>query len=261
MHRSAIFLLSGLALFAQAPRFDVAAIKPAEHFKPLHLLPGGRVTASTDLHLLIENAFSLFEFQIAGGPGWMKSELFEIDAKAESNPSRKELLTMLQSLIEDRFHMQFHRETKELPVYTLVVAKGGPKLPAPKNTCAGADPTAPLVSECGRILIGRELRNGIVTDDLEGGPVNMAELARTLSIIMGRPVIDKTGFSGLFDVRMDFTADIATAGLPTPALSAPDPGARTIFAAIQEQLGLKLESAKGPVEILVIDHVDKPTGN
>src|SRR5580698_11011187 len=133
MFRSAIFILTTLA-FAQAPKFDVAAIKPAEHFKPLHLLPGGRVTASTPLHLLIENAYSLFDFQIAGGPGWMKSELFEVDAKAEGNPSRKELLTMMQSLIEDRFHMQFHRETKDLPIYTLVMGKAGPKLPAPKDT-------------------------------------------------------------------------------------------------------------------------------
>jgi uncharacterized protein (TIGR03435 family) len=255
---------AALALSGQPsehPKFDVAAIKPSQKFAPLRALPGGRFTAAATLRILMQSAYNLPPFQISGGPDWTRSEFFEIDAKAEGNPGKDAMMVMLQSLLEDRFQMKIHRETKEGPIYNLVVAKGGLKLPSPKQaTCEGADPTAPLVVQCGKIRIMRLVSAGRVLDGLEGGPVNMAEMVRALTTVMGRPVIDKTGFTGAFDIRLTYTSDQATSGLP-PAAESSDPDLPTIFIALQEKLGLKLESAKGPVEMLVIDRVERPSGN
>lgn len=256
---------------ATRPKFEVAAVKPSQEmrFTRIRPLPGGRLTATAPLRLLMQNAYGLFPFQIVGGPDWIKSDRYEIDAKAEGNPSKDQLLVMLQTLLEDRFQLKTHRETKEMAVYTLVPAKGGPKLPAAKEgSCVtpvpGGPPLPPgLVPECGRIRIMMEASGA----RLQGGQVPLTELVGILATVMGRPVIDKTGFTGTFDLQMDFIPDLATAGLPMRpgssdgAPSAPNPETPTIFLAIQEKLGLKLESTRAPVETMVIDHVERPSGN
>jgi uncharacterized protein (TIGR03435 family) len=266
----ALLFLGALAVFAQPserPKFEVAAIKPAGPTGPRFVrpLPGGRLSAMAPVRLLIQNAYSLFPFQIVGGPDWLSSERYEIDAKVDGNPANDELLLMLQSLLEERFQLKTHRETKELPVYSLVPAKNGPRLPPPKEgNCTASGEHLP--STLGRTIIsfpcGR-LRIGIGGSDsvIKGGNVVMAELIRILSTMMGRTVVDKTGFTGAFDVEMHFIPDTATAGLPDTDPSAPDPARATIFTALQENLGLKLESTKGAVALLVIDHVERPTGN
>jgi uncharacterized protein (TIGR03435 family) len=210
-----------------------------------------------------------------GGPGWIESERYEIEAKAEGTADRAQLFLMLQSLLEDRFQLKIHRETRELPTYSLVATKGGPKLPAPKEgSCVTIDPgappppppggrmappgSAPPVVPCGSINVMLEPSGA----RMQGGKVPMAELIRTLSMVLGRTVVDKTGYSDLFDVRLDFLPDATTSALPAPPPGAAiDPNQPTILAALQEQLGLKLESTKGPVEVLVIDHVEKPAAN
>jgi uncharacterized protein (TIGR03435 family) len=182
---------------------------------------------------------------------------------------------MLQSLLEDRFKLKVHRETKELPAYTLTAAKSGFKLPPPKEgDCLGANPDgltsyspgtrmappgagAPPVVRCGSVSVAL-LPSGA---RMQGGKIAMAEFIRVLSMALGSPVIDKTGFTQLFDVRLDFQADEITAALPPPPVTPDNPSNPSILVALQEQLGLKLESTKGPVEVLVVDHAERPAEN
>jgi uncharacterized protein (TIGR03435 family) len=281
--------IAACGLFAQqdaVPRFEVASIKlntGERNGMRVRVLPGGGlITENAPLQLLMQNAYTLQAFQIVGGPGWIQSDGYNIEAKGDGKPaSRAELFLKLRSLLEDRFQLKVHRETKELPVYALTVAKNGPTLPQPKEgSCLAVDlngPTPapppppasgpPQVSPCGGIRV-MGYQSGA---RMQGGKVSMAEFVRTLSMVMGRPVVDRTAFTGTFDLILDFTPDETEGGLRPPAavsnkpklpppaddLSAPP----QIFSAIQEQLGLKLESSKGPVEVLVIDHVERPSAN
>jgi uncharacterized protein (TIGR03435 family) len=166
--------------------------------------------------------------------------------------------------------LKIHRETRELPVYELVAAKNGLKLPPPKEGgCVSLADGAPMsppargsapMLPCGRPLIG-------FSGMLNAAQIAMPDFTQGLAMIMGRPVLDHTGFTGKFDVHLSFQPDQAAVGLaPPPGLPAPpappaDPDRPSIFAALQEQLGLRLVSTKGPVEVLVIDHVERPSEN
>jgi len=280
-----LLVMTAFGLFGQsdaAPRFEVASVKEnasSPRFMAVRPRAGGLTTENAPLRLLMQNAYGVQAFQISEGPAWIQSEGYDIEAKADGKASRAQILLMLRSLLEDRFQLKLHRETKELPVYALTVAKGGLKLQPPKEGgCIPVDPngTLPPPSNapgqrapgfpCGRVGVhGEQL--GV---RMEGGKVAMPEFTRMLSMVLGRPVIDRTGFAETFDLRLDFTPDEAAGGLPRSAgagdpespPSAADPGSPpTIFAAIQEQLGLKLESVKGAVEVLVIDHVERPSQN
>jgi uncharacterized protein (TIGR03435 family) len=187
------------------------------------------------------------------------------------------MFLMLQSLLEERFQLKIHRETRELPVYALVAARSGFKLPPPKDGACmepapGADPEwaggrmrppgqgRPL-APCGSIAIFLETGGA----RLQGGKVAMPELVRMLSMVLGRAVIDKTGFTGLFDVQLQFLPDETTATLPPPppdpSGAPPDSRSPSIVTALPEQLGLRIESTKGPVEVIVVDHIEAPSSN
>jgi uncharacterized protein (TIGR03435 family) len=237
-------------------------------------MPGGHLIAEkAQLRYLIRIAYGLKPFEISGGPGWIDSAHYDIDAKAEGNPSGAQISLMTQALLADRFQFKAHRETKEIPIYELSVSKAGVKLQPPKpGSCTMPDPNAPPLppapgqpTACGRVLMMMSPSGA----RMMGGNVLMPELIRVLSNVLGRTVVDRTGFAGSFDVHLEFTPDLALAGLPRPPAPAdtgtpatpPDPVGPSIFAALQEQLGLKLDSVRGPVEILVIDRVERPTGN
>ena len=266
--RLAMFGVSGL-LLAQAPgdrpRFEVASIKlhpgvgNLVHIQPE---PGGRLAVENfSLRLLMTTAYDLQTFQVVGGPDWINSNRFDIQAKAEGDASGETMAgPMLQTLLEDRFALKFHRETRQLPVYELTVARGGAKLPRSK---AGAyipvsfdsppfpapEAGKPLPKYCGFRGFGVEG----VDRKLEMDGVTAADLARVLARSeLRRNVTDKTGLTGTFDVRMMWVLDIVGSAESTGP---------SIFTAIQEQLGLRLDAAKGPVEVLVIDHVEKPSAN
>ena len=265
-----------------SPRFEVASVKPVTTTDPrligISPRPGGRLHAeNAPLRLLMQNAYGVQTYQISGGPGWVQSDGYDIEAKGDANASRAQVFLMLRSLLVDRFQLKIHHETKELPVYTLTVAKNGPKLPQPKEgSCITIDTSAPLppppapgqapTIPCGSPMVMMR-PSGL---QMQGGKVPMAEFIRVLSMLMGRPILDKTGYTQAFDVGLEFTPDETTAGLPrgggpgdagNPAPAADPSAPPSIFAAIQEQLGLKLESTKGPVDVLVIDRVERPTGN
>ena len=229
----------------------------------------GRLTASAPLRVLMEAAYHVQDFLIVGGPEWVKWDGYAVDAKASGNPGHAQMMLMLQSLLEGRFQLGVHRESREVPVYALVPARGGLKLPSPRDgSCLEEDapppgPGGPIPApRCGGMDVLREVGGW----HIRGGKVPMAEFVRKLSEVLGRTVTDQTGFSGVFEINLDFLRDDTTdfdtrAGLAPPqgAISA-ETASPSIFSAVQ-QLGLRLESTKGPAEVLVIDHVERPSGN
>ena len=237
-----------------APKdFEVVSIKPADpsmRMVQMQLAPGGRFTASgVTLRLLLQRCYSVRDFQISGAPSWAGSDRYEINAKAEDgqrNITPEQISMMLRGVLTDRFKLTFHRETKEGAVYFLVPGKGGPKLK--ESESSGEERSQ-------QVRIGR----GMI--DLKAASIE--NLVNQLSNQLGRPVIDKTGLTGLYDFKLEWTPDApvgpAIRGVDdAPPADAPGP---TVFTALQETLGLKLETGKGPVEYLVIDKVEKPTEN
>lgn len=258
---------------APRPEFEVASIKPNTSGNNLVMIRppvGGRFTATNArLKMLIGLAYKVQNFEISGGPGWMDSEGYDITAKAaDSSIGIDQLRPMLQALLEDRFQLKVHRETKEVPIYALLAGKNGPKLPeAKEGGCVPFGPNSPPPppkpgqfppTPCGGFFMG--------PNHLEGGKIGMEQFVGALSNILGRPVIDKTGFKGTFDIKLDFSPEGTNfggrggPGLPADAGNA-DNAPPSIFTAIQDQLGLKLESQKGPGEVLVVDHAEKPSEN
>ena len=254
-----LLCLAAASLFAQKT-FEVATIKPNaenDHRFMFRILPGGGFSATgANLRMLITQAYNVKDFQLTGGPGWLATDRFDVNAKAEATTERASPETfrpMLQSLLAERFQLKFHKETKEMPVYALVAGKGPHKMKA-SETPAG-DP-----QQRGMMRIGRGQAS------LQG--TNMAGLVQLLSQQLGRPVIDKTGIEGRFDVELRWTPEPGQGGgpfggapPPPEAIAQSDNSGPSIFTAIQEQLGLKLDSTKGPVEIMIIDSATKPTEN
>jgi len=231
------------------PAFEVASVKRSQADSGGMTMTSdlGRLTLrSVTLKFCIEVAYHARDYQLSGGPGWFGSESYDIDAKAAGPAKDSELYLMLQALLAERFKLSLHRETKEAPTYALVVGKNGIR-----------------VHEV-EIGDGAELR--VSRDRLTGRKVPMSRFAEALSNLLGRPVQDMTGLSGVFDFSLTWTPDES---LPTQkpgvqgdvAPAAENASNPSIFGAVQEQLGLKLEARKGSVEILVIDHAERPTQN
>ncbi len=191
------------------------------------------VATNVTLLILLRWAYNVAQFQIVGEPGWASTDTYDISAAPETAATHDEALGMIQTLLADRFHLVLHRETKEVPILALVIGKGGPKLA--KSNDADEMHTSMRGAPHGAT-----------------GHATMAHLARYLTNQLGRPVVDRTSLAGLFD----FTLEFAPEGNGADAIPGP-----SIFTALQEQLGLKLDPAKGPVEILVIDHAEKPSEN
>lgn len=259
---AAALLLSAYGILAQAPAprpafdsFDVATIKPVESNAK-----AGRYITMQGIHrfiekdytlkLLIAAAYSLNPQSISGGPAWVESDHFDIAAVApgEVQPTHDEQMLMLRSLLSDRFKLTFHREQKSLSIYSLEVAKNGPKLKASE-----ADPATPPTVGPARVYPDRVIlpaRNATIEDF-----TTLMQRA-----ILDKPVVDKTGLSGKYDFDLAWAPDETQFGgelkpAPTDAPTAP------LFSAIQEQLGLRLVATKGPVEALVIDSAERPSAN
>jgi len=240
-----MLVLASPDLFAQAPgtpAFDVASVKPtrngrnAEGFSRSSVnvpSPGRFLATNSSLDECIRWAYEVKDYQISG-PDWLNSDAasFDIEAKAPPETPIAQIRLMVQTLLAERFKLRLHRETRMLSIYVLVAGKNGPKLQA-----GDADGRMGTSTGGGRMVAHH---------------VSMAQFAYQLSREIGRPVFDKTGIEGAFDITLEYApVNSADAG-PRPS----------IFTAIQERTGLRLEAAKGPVEILVIDHMEKlPTEN
>ena len=240
--------------------------------------PGGRLTVTgANLRALIRFAYNIDNTQISGGPTWMDSDQYDIVAKGDGNATTDQLREMLQTLLADRFQLRVHHASKELPVYVLGVTKGGAKLkPSTQDTVTGPSfpPRGGGLTLGGRGEGARPARGVFMGGGTAqiNGPMTMPELSQILANLVGRKVIDKTGLEGRYDVKLEWTPQPGdmqgTRGFPagpgpegrggdtgTPA----DPSLNgvSIFTALQEQLGLHLDSGKGPVDIIVIDNAAK----
>ena len=236
-----------------SPSFEVATIKPT---KPdaqgkAFLVRGRRFqTINVSLDEMISFAYGVHAKQVTGAPSWAETDKFDIDAQpdGEGAPSDKQWKGMLQKLIGERFKLTFHRDKKELSVYVLSVAKTGQKL-----TKSAGDPNG---------LPGLFFRG---LGDLIVSNANMADFAGLMQeAVLDRPVLDQTGLNGRFDFTLKWTPDDSQFGgmgakIPPPTDSATAPPG--LYTAIQEQIGLKLDATKAPAEVLVIDHVEKPSEN
>jgi uncharacterized protein (TIGR03435 family) len=280
-HATALILATATAGAAHSQTQNAKALSPAFEYEVATIktyMPGGpepagiaRVgisntadgfsAAGITVKMLIQFAYGVAQdYQIAGGPDWVKSDKLEIEAKMdtsvaeelkklspeERNSTRQK---MLQALLADRFKLAIHRETKELPVYTLVVGKNSPKFQEAKPDDAVPDASGDRGETKAKngTVIGFDA--GMLTMTAKAVPIS--ELIRDWSISLRRPILDKTGLTGKVDCTLRWAPDTGPSDSNGPSL----------ITAIQEQLGLKLESGKGPVEILVIDHIEKPSGN
>lgn len=246
------------------PTFEVVSVKPDPPGQTGWMIgstPDGYRAFGATMWMLVREAYGVFEDgRISGAPSWFMSDKFSIEAKvAEQDEAAFKKLDynqrreMLQSILADRFKLSVHWEAREMPIYALRVAKNGPKLHE-----SAPDPDAP-----GRAKgMGGLVKRGSPHLIVEGG--TLSALALNLSRATGRTVIDKTGLTGRYDYHLDWTRETSlnplpgAAGFSTPP---PDSDAPSIFTAVQEQLGLKLDSQKGPVEVLVVDHAEKPSRN
>jgi bla regulator protein BlaR1 len=265
---------------APPPAFDVASVKPDKSGRMgtrIMFQPGGRFTADNiTLKFLIRVAYEVQDFQISGGPAWIGSDRYDVEARAEGAPQgdlrtmseeqRKADLArrrlMIQALLADRFKLTLHKESKEAPIYALVLAKSGLKIkelppevkatPDPADTPDKPDPKRP---PRGGMRMGR--------GELTGQGVKLTFLAEALSNQVGRTVLDQTGLKGDYSFELKWTPDENQgAAFKGPGDAPPaDANGPSIFTAIQEQLGLKLDSQKGPVDLLVIDHAEKASEN
>jgi len=268
------------AIGTPAPAFDVASIKPDHGGTGLFRIradAGRFVAENATLKFLLQYAYHVKDSQISGAAGWIDSEHFDIDAKVDdssgdaqrklnSDEDGAQLRLMVQSLLADRFKLTLHHETKELPIYVLVVAKNGPKLHESAVTPEDNVPLGPPGPPDGpqprhSIRMGR--------GDLSISAESLDMFAEVLSRHVGRLVVNQTGLKGLYDFKLQWTPDegqgqmmaLPGGGPSRDAAPPPDASGPSIFTALQEQLGLKLESQKGPVDTLVIDHVEKPSEN
>jgi len=262
MHRIAVCALMAAPLFAQPPsavspelRFEVASLKPTP--------PGARgggirpaeggmryVAGNVPVRAMIMVAYRMRLDQIVGGPSWLDSERYDMEAKAERPSSPDELHTMLINMLVDRMQLRFHREQRSLPRYVLTVSKDGPKL-TPHQAQTAHDPWADLTME--KFL---HLKLTVTAAPLDYAAFQMAQQ-------VDRPVIDMTGLKGGYDFTLSFTANLP-AGFPEGGKingEDPDTSGPTIFQAVKQQLGLELKPDKGPVNVIVIDHVEKPSAN
>jgi uncharacterized protein (TIGR03435 family) len=216
------------------PAFEVASIKRAPPGGVFSISPSGAGTftvRSISLEVLISWAFGMDSDRISGKQNWLSSDFYDVSAKPEGDRalSYEQLRPLLQQLLADRFKLSVHREMKDAPGYALVVAKDGSKL----------QPTT-----------GNPSRPAILPGGLRADNISLQTLAGMLARPTGRPVVDKTGIAGNFDITLDYAEGAADSSLPS------------VFTALQEQLGLRLVAQKVPIETLVIDHVERaPTEN
>lgn len=236
------------------PRFDVVSIRPSPpdaRGGGFNLSPGRLNGKNVNLNELVRFAYDLHGYQVSGDTAWMDTDHFEILATFPASTTDSQRAQMMQAMLADRFALEVHRGSKEVSGYALVAGKNGTKLHPAESAERG-------------LILGRSATSGQRT--LHGNSAGMPALASILADVLGRPVEDKTGLAGVFDFAMEWTPDPLSEaplrkGADQPAPPADGQTGPSIFTAIQEQLGLKLEAGKVAVGTIAIDHAEKPTAN
>ena len=240
----------GVLVQTQRPAFDVVSVKVNRSGEiPMRITaPPGRFDATNvTVRLLILNAYGLRDFQLVSLPGWAGDERFDVAGRAPGEATRDEISAMVRSMLADRFQLRAHQEMREMPTYALVAAAD--RRPGPALRTSALDCSTPETrAKCSTRITPRSISATGMT---------MARLALTLSAVVGRVVTDDTGIAGSYDVELAFAPE---GPLPPGATAQPqDADTPSIFTALREQLGLRLDGRRGPVEALVIDGVERPT--
>lgn len=256
----AVTILGAAGLLAQPPAtrpafdsFDVATIKPtAPDWKAgrfIRMQGAEYVARNHTLKTLVAAAYNLSPRAISGGPSWVDSDHYDIFAKPPGSvrPNFDEQTNMLRKLLAERFNLTFHREPKELPVYALTIAKSGPKLKEGTVPPEGQQPLVIVIGPSGVWLPARNATIGEFTSVMQRAALD-------------RPVLDRTGLTGRYDFKLAWTPTESQFGGIAPRES-PESTEPDLFTAIQQQLGLKLEATRGPVDVLVIEQAERPTDN
>ena len=256
-------LLSGAVVYGQGPTFEAVSIKvnrSAESRSSFRgSLSGISVTNQTVIDI-IRNVWNVNRLQIVGGPSWVGEDRFDIEAKASGKASRDELVAMMKTMLAERFSLGLHQEMRPIPVYALVLARPdrrfGPTLRPSLAKCDRTNPPAPGTPppQPPPPLDGVELPScGTNTGRgmLRAAGIELEAFTRNMAGAAGRIIVDKTGLTGTFDMVLRFNPDANDTSSDLPSL----------FAAVQEQLGLKLDAQTAPAEVLVIDRVERPTEN
>jgi uncharacterized protein (TIGR03435 family) len=259
---------------ATTSAFDVAAIKPSKSSDPVSILPflSGRFSATNaSVQDLLAAAYSpgvvgLPQYEILGGPDWTRSQRYDIEAKVdaeEQHTTFDQFQARLRALLADRFKVVVHQETRERQILALVIAKSGSKLlESTSNSCVVPDISVPPPTPgqgtrpaCGTLYARRDGR-------MQGAGVEVGKIAQVLSGILNTPVTNSTGLNGRYDVQLEWTPDEDLIPNNGPVPQPPPEGVGpSLFTALQERLGLKLESKRSAVQVIVIDHVEEPTEN
>jgi uncharacterized protein (TIGR03435 family) len=235
------------------PKIEVASIKQnksASRDSSTNTNRGSLTATNVTVRSLILFGYNISDFQLVGAPDWLSRDTFDIQAKSDADPNAKpNPRGLLQALLEDRFQLNVHTESRELPALLLTVEKGGLKMPSTREGPVGPDGLEPG---------GSSVREGPTGIEIKGRGLGMPEFTRKISPYAGRLIIDRTNLSGAFDFTLRFSRLPESTSPPTNPSSevAPD-----IFTAFREQLGLRLNAGRGPVEVLVIDSVQKPRPN
>ena len=261
----AVCVAAGFSLVrGQEPSFDVASVKVNTSGAPISRMsaPAGTgrfEVTNAQVRMLILNAYGIPDFQLVGGPSWIDSVRVDVTGIAAPTATRDDISRMTRTLLAERFNLVVHREQREMPVYSLVVARDdgrlGPSMRAATTDCAavtakgGASPQLPS----GQLLCTTRMS----PTTINAGGMTMARLAQQLSGSVGRVVTDETKLAGTYDLQLSFAPERA---LP-PGAPPADPNLPSIFAALPEQLGLKLDARRGMVDVLVIDRIDQPREN
>jgi uncharacterized protein (TIGR03435 family) len=264
-----LVMAAGALLWAQAT-FDAASVKPNRSGFPggtTDFRPGQFVAVNQTLRFILVAAYGLEDYRIIGGPAWIDRDRFDVQARAALPVTRPEAMPMLRALLEERFALKAHTERREQPAYALVVNRAGTGVsglrPASAAACVDRGPQPRRVEpgelpSCGLL----PARPG----GLSGRSVPLELLATQLSPLVRRPVLDRTGLSGPFDIDLEWEIDEAQRAalarlLPDRPLEPPNPDRPGLFGALQEQLGLKLDPIRAPLDVLMIDAVAHPTEN
>jgi uncharacterized protein (TIGR03435 family) len=255
----------------ELPSFEVASIKQnksGQFVGSFGYDPGGQlVVVNNAVRNLIRNAYSVQNYQIVGGPEWMNSDRYDITARAAGDPSQDQLRLMLRRLLGERLKLAAHRETRDMPIYALVVARPGrplgPDLRPARVDCTaivaaaekqGLKPELPQ-PQGNRPACGTRSMPGLMM----GTGVSMADLVRNLAGPADRMVVDRTGLTGVWDLELKYVPNQPPLDIPgLPPLKA---DGASLFTALQEQLGLRFEPQRAPVEVLVIDSIERPSEN
>ncbi len=263
-----VWMASVLLAQQARPKFEVASVKPVQsqaHGGAIvnREFSNGRVSVEAPAYSLIQAAYGLRWDQMVGGPGWSRDEYYSVTAKAERSAGAPEMWRMMETLLEDRFHLKAHREKRQMPVYKLSVASGGLKLRQGGACASWADRTpapapargAKFALPCGKLIA--YLVDGGTAQEFLGGKVSMSSLAEFLTKQLRHPVMDETGYKGTFDMDVKVSSDEMWGRVS----SSPDPSGLPTVAGATRDLGIKLDLVKAPVEIFVIDSISRPTPN